>query len=443
MYSGIERRRQALNPVGRGHATKNGKISPVEVAELRRASDEQLKAKAAPLSRTLEETRRLLQELQLHQIELETQNAELRQARDQADLARQKYNDLYDLAPVGYLTLDSDGAIRDVNLTGASLLGVERSLLLGRRFGLLVAHEARPAFNEFLGKVFTNRTRETCEVELLGKGKRPLFVQIETVSSASGQECRAAIIDISARRRAERDRANLHADLAARAAKLEHANIELEAFNYTVSHDLCGPLTTINGFSEILMGICKDQLDENSRGYLQGIHQGTLRMKKLIASLLDFSRVTRGGLHRKTFDLSAMAKAVAADLRVAHPESRVTFLVGEGLMGNGDAGLCRIVLDNLMGNAWKYSVNRVGTIIEFGMTELGGKPVCFVCDNGPGFDMAHAGKLFVPFQRIPGSDVAGNGIGLATVKRIVKRHGGRVWAESSPGEGATFFFILE
>lgn len=166
-------------------------------------------------------------------------------------------------------------------------------------------------------------------------------------------------------------------------------------------------------------------------------------MNGLIVSLLDFSRVARVKIRRETFDLSAMAKAVAAELRKAKPENRVTFLIGEGLTGKGDAGLCRIVLENLMGNAWKHTVNRAGAVIELGMTELGGKPVCFICDNGPGFDMAGAGKLFMPFQQLPGTDDRGHGIGLATVKRIVQRHGGRVWAESSPGEGATFFYTLE
>jgi len=134
---------------------------------------------------------------------------------------------------------------------------------------------------------------------------------------------------------------------------------------------------------------------------------------------------------------------VAAELALAEPERRVTFRIGEGITGNGDAGLWRIVLDNLIGNAWKYTGKREEKLIEFGMTEVDGKPACFVRDNGPGFDMVLADKLFMPFQRISGTEVEGHGIGLATVERIVRRHGGKVWAESEPGKGATFFFTLE
>ena len=225
--------------------------------------------------------------------------------------------------------------------------------------------------------------------------------------------------------------------------KLEQANQELEAFNCSVSHELCTPLTTISGFAEVLRTLHQDHFDEQSMRYLQGISEGTLRMKRLIAALLDFSRVTRVELQRENFDLSAMARAAAADLKLTDPERRLRFRIPQGLKLKGDAGLCRIVLDNLLGNAWKHAGSRAHIVIEIGMTELGGKPVCFVCDNGPGFSMAEAGRLFLPFRRIPGIAAAGHGIGLATVKRIVKRHGGRVWAESSPGEGATFFFTLE
>jgi PAS domain S-box-containing protein len=416
------------------------------------------------LSRSCDETERALYELEVQGIEKELQKEELRLARDEVDAALETYRDLYDFAPVGYLTFDREGVIRAVNLTGAALLGIDRSRLLGRRFGQFVADDARCAFGEFLDQVFAGADKVGCEVPLHQVGNLPPFVQIEAVAAASGQLCRAVIIDISPRRRLEVHHEILHAKVATRAAKLEEANLELEdanseledanseledanceleAFNYTVSHDLSSPLTSINGFAQVLLRVSGDQLDEQSKGHLRGIYSSTLRMKRLISSLLDFSRVTHAEIHREPFDMSEMAQAVAAQLSQEERESRVTFQAAEGLTGSGDVGLCRIVLENLIGNAWKYTVNRVGTVIEFGMTELAGKPVFFVCDNGPGFDMAQAGKLFIPFQRIPGTDADGHGIGLATVKRIVRRHGGRVWAESSPGDGATFFYTLE
>ena len=173
------------------------------------------------------------------------------------------------------------------------------------------------------------------------------------------------------------------------------------------------------------------------------MHDGTLRMKGLIASLLSFSRVARVELLRENFDLSEMARDAAEVLRLRQPESRITLHIPDGIMAHANPELCRIVLDNLIGNAWKHAHSQSDTVIELGMTELAGKTVYFICDNGPGFDMAEAGKLFTAFQRIPGQTAQGYGIGLSLVKRIVQRYGGRVWAQSSPGEGATFFFTLE
>ena len=459
MQIGTERRRQSLKWVSKGETTEKGRIYQVEPTELYGLAEAVLDAKAPDvhLFRSCDETERALYELEVQGIEMELQNEELLLARDEVDAALETYRDLYDFAPVGYLTFDRAGVIRAVNLTGAGLLGIDRSRLLGRRFGQFVADDARCAFGEFLDQVFAGADKVGCEVPLHQVGNLPPFVQIEAVAVASGQLCRAVIIDISPRRRLEVHHEIQHAEVAAHAAKLEEvnfeledanneleeANSELEAFNYTVSHDLCSPLTSINGFAQVLLRVSGDQLDEQSKGHLRGIYSSTLRMKRLISSLLEFSRVTHAELHRETFDMSEMAQAVAAQLSQEERESRVTFRAAEGITGSGDAGLCYIILENLIGNAWKYTVNRVGTVIEFGMTELAGKPVFFVCDNGPGFDMAQAGRLFIPFQRIPGTDADGHGIGLATVKRIVRRHGGRVWAESSPGDGATFFYTLE
>jgi signal transduction histidine kinase len=220
-------------------------------------------------------------------------------------------------------------------------------------------------------------------------------------------------------------------------------NSELEAFNATVSHDLCTPLTTINGYCQVLRELCSDQLDENAKEYLQGIYEGTLRMKELISSMLEFSRVTRPAPCSETVDLSKMAGLVAKELKASAPKRRTTIRIDKGLTGSGDPGLWRSVLDNLIGNAWKHGAAQGKTAIAFGQTDLAGKPVYFVRDDGPGFDMALADRLFLPFQRVPGTNVEGHGIGLATVDRIVKRNGGRIWAESAPGAGATFYFTME
>jgi PAS domain S-box-containing protein len=394
-------------------------------------------------SRTLDVAQRACGEQRLHSGGDGLRNAVRLLEGFKAKPIFEMYRDLFDSAPVAYLTLGPGGVIRAVNVAGTCLLGVDRARLIGRPFGLFLAGASRHGFSQLLGSVFHRRTKETCEVPLLKGGGRPSFVQVEISAAPSGKDCYAVVIDISARRKSQAELEAAGRELAARAANLEYAIADLEAFNSTVSHELCNPLTIIGGFAQVLRMTGQDFRDERSTKYLQGIHEGTQRMKGLIESLFDFSRVKRVDLHREQLDLSATACAVAAQLKETQPDSRVNFRIAQGVTARGDANLCRIVLDNLIGNAWVHSDRQGDRMIEFGMTELSGKPVYFVSDNGPGFDMADSGKLFVPFQRLVGVGAAGHGIGLATVKRIVKRHGGRVWAESCPGEGATFFFTLE
>jgi len=249
--------------------------------------------------------------------------------------------------------------------------------------------------------------------------------------------------DITERKRAEEEINGLNTDLAARAAELEAANRELETFNYTVAHDLRKPLTVVNGYYQALMELCNDKLDEACKGYLREAYDGTLRMNRLIDALLNLSRLAHVVPCREMADLSAMAHEVASELKLAEPGRRVTFLIADGVSADGDAGLLRVVLNNLLGNAWKYTGERDEGIIEFGTTEVDGKPAYFIRDNGTGFDMADADKLFIPFQRLAGAEECmGFGIGLATVERIIRRHGGRVWAEGAPGKGACFYFTL-
>jgi PAS domain S-box-containing protein len=265
------------------------------------------------------------------------------------------------------------------------------------------------------------------------------------VRSKSGELILSVITvrDITERKSAEEKIAKLNMSLTERAADLEDANRELEAFNYTVAHDLRKPLTVVNSYCQAIQELCGDQLNEACKDYLREAYNGTWRMNQLIDALLNFSRLAHVEMTRETVDLSAMAHEIALELKMAEPERRVTFLIAEGVSAASDATLLRVGLDNLLGNAWKFTVTRDEGIIEFGTTEVDGKPAYFVRDNGPGFDMAYADKLFVPFQRLPGTEeCSGFGIGLATVERIIRRHGGRVWAEGAPGKGACFYFIL-
>jgi light-regulated signal transduction histidine kinase (bacteriophytochrome) len=223
----------------------------------------------------------------------------------------------------------------------------------------------------------------------------------------------------------------------------ESASRELESFSYSVAHDLRAPLRSIDGFSQALIEDCASMLDEDGSRYLRNVREAAQQMGVLIDDLLNLSHVTRAGLHRQTVDLTAVAKTVLDRLRTAHPERSVETVVEEGLVARADARLLDIVLTNLLGNAWKFTGRRATARIEFA-SEAGTPPAYFVRDNGAGFDGRYGDKLFGVFQRLHAThEFEGSGIGLATVQRIVRRHGGRIWAEGEVDRGATFHFTLE
>jgi signal transduction histidine kinase len=225
--------------------------------------------------------------------------------------------------------------------------------------------------------------------------------------------------------------------------ELAATNQDLEAFNYSVAHDLHSPLLWIGGFSRTILKKCGDRLEEQHRSNLQEIIDGVNRMERHIEALLNFSRLTRETLHREWFDLAEIVQTLVVELKRTAPERQVTFQIAEKVMVNGDLHLLRAVLQNLLGNAWKYTGKQQTAVIEFGIVDHAGIPACFVRDNGPGFDQTAAKKIFVPFQRLQGAEeFKGFGIGLATVQRIIHRHAGAIWAEATPGAGATFYFTL-
>lgn len=350
----------------------------------------------------------------------------------------------------GVIIIDTAGTILLANPRAEAIFGYPQGALVGLPHAALIPERYHDVHEAHMAQYFAEpKVRSMGQLlDLVGRRRDgsevPVEISLSFIATGSGLAVIAFVSDITPRKEAEAEIRRLNADLATHAAELETINQELEAFNYTVAHDLRKPLTVINGYCEAISELCGERLDAACRDYLQEAYAGTLRMNRLIDALLEFSRVARAEVRREAVDLSALAHASAAELRQAEPGRRVVFRIDEGVGAIGDAELLRVVLDNLIGNAWKYTGTRAEGIIEFGVAMQDGQPVYFVRDNGSGFSMADAAKLFIPFRRLPGAEkFRGFGIGLATVERIIRRQGGTIWAEGEPGKGATFYFTVQ
>lgn len=278
---------------------------------------------------------------------------------------------------------------------------------------------------------------------------RVFEVRVEPLRDADERilGCLALGVDITERKCAEDEIRRLNAELERRVqertAQLEATNRELEAFSYSVSHDLRAPLRVIESFTKAMEEDFGAGLDPQARHYLDRVRAATERTKQLIADLLQLSRVSRSEMQLEQVDLTQLARAVAAELQQTMPTHPVTVAIADGVITTCDARLVRVLLDNLLGNAWKFTSKHAAGHIEFGVIDRDDERVYFVRDDGAGFDMRFADQLFQPFKRLHGaSDFPGTGIGLATVQRIVHRHGGRAWAEGKVEGGATFYFTL-
>jgi PAS domain S-box-containing protein len=298
-----------------------------------------------------------------------------------------------------------------------------------------------PGLRELLEEILPQRTTlENYEVEHTFStiGRRIMLLNARQIQRVLGKErvILLAIEDITEKRTLERG-----VEKARDAA--EAANAELEAFSYSVSHDLRTPLRSIDGFSQALLEDYGDALDDTAKSFLNRVRKATQQMGRLIDDLLKLSRVTRSDFHHESVDLSRVVGAIIDKLREESPERTVDVVIQEGVIVNGDPNLLKIVLENLLGNAWKFTSREALPKLEFGTTVKEGKTACFVRDNGAGFDMAYVDKLFGAFQRLHTTlEFPGTGIGLATVRRVINRHGGQVWVQAEVGKGATFYFTL-
>jgi PAS domain S-box-containing protein len=302
----------------------------------------------------------------------------------------------------------------------------------------------RPLFNGSMDVIYLESWQRRKDGE-----KRLLSWRCRVLKDENGRVTGAlsSARDITDRKQAEEEIRRLNADLEQRVldrtAQLKAANKELEAFSYSVSHDLRAPLRSVDGFSQALLEEYQEKLDDTGKGYLERVRKATQLMGSLIEDMLKLSRVTRFDFRRESVDLSEMVREILQTMRQGNPDRCVHLIVREGVVVQGDPFLMRIALSNLLDNAWKFTGREAQPRIEFGTTVRDGETACFIRDNGAGFDMAYAGKLFGAFQRLHTTDqFPGTGIGLATVQRIIHRHGGQIRAEGEVGKGATFYFTL-
>ncbi|WP_020475907.1 PAS domain S-box protein [Zavarzinella formosa] len=337
----------------------------------------------------------------------------------------------------------------EINDIWARRIGVPREEVIGRTIGDIGFQVNSGLLKEVRRILETTKVVPEMEFEAtLPNGEKMTGLGSAIMIDVDGEPCVLwTTIDITKRHQAEEEVRRLNAELEDRVldrtAQLAAANQELESFSYSVSHDLRTPLRAIDGFSQALLEDCGERLDDEGRDCLHRVRAASQRMGELIDAMLVLSRVGRGELRRTSFDISQLAAQVMSVIQNAEPERFVEVTIEPNLRTQGDENLVRVAFENLFGNAWKYTGGTTGARIEFGSMEQDGEQVFFVRDNGAGFDPKYADRLFKPFQRLHlATEFEGNGIGLATVRRVINRHGGHVWAEGKVNHGATIYFTL-
>lgn len=372
------------------------------------------------------------------------------------DLTHQKnteerFKGLLESAPDTMVIINSKGQILMVNAQTEKLFEFDREEIVGKEVECLIPDRFRE-----IHLVHRNHYNADPKVrsmgaglELYGKHKNgkefPVEVSLSPVELADeGAYVFASVRDITMQKKAESEIMQLNDELARRTAELETINKELESFSYSVSHDLRAPLRSIDGFSNLILKKYADRLDESGKDYFKRVIHASQQMGQLIDDLLIIARITRAEMNLEMTDLSAMAESIASDLKLSQPERKADFIIQSGMTDKADRNLMNAALRNLLENAWKYSRKAAKAKIEFGTVAGENKTIYYIRDNGVGFDMKYSEKLFGAFQRLHSiTEFEGTGIGLATVQRIIRRHGGNIWTEGEVDRGATFYFTLK
>jgi PAS domain S-box-containing protein len=355
---------------------------------------------------------------------------------------------LLELSPDAIIISNRNDEIVLCNRLAENLYGYSRGELIGKN--VLVLNPARYRAGKENRAVYFEAVHDTEKnAQFIRTGihrdgtEFPIEFRISSMNVRGEAFIFTAVRDVTQQHEAAKKLQELNERLSRDNNELDALNRELEAFSYSVSHDLRAPLRAIDGFSQALLEDYLDHLDDGGRDYLSRVRKAAQRMGQLIDDLLKLARITRVELNAGEVDLSAMVAEIIERLREEYPHRAAEITIAPGLCVHGDSRLLRIALENLLNNAWKFTAGKDPARIEFGQTEANGAPAYFVRDNGVGFNMAHADKLFGAFQRLHDAGAfPGTGIGLATVQRIIRKHGGNIWAEASPDQGAGFFFTL-
>ncbi len=385
-----------------------------------------------------------------HQVRQQTR--ELRARFEREAQLEDQYHDLFENAQELVFMLDEQGRFVSMNKATEEALGCQRFEALGKSFIEYIVPEQRERFASFLKESAAEHSSKLEEfvVQKAGPEGRTLSLELSchlTARPRSGTELQVIARDVTERKRAEAEIQELTTQLeervTERTAQLEAANQELEAFSYSVSHDLRAPLRAIDGFSKILSEENLANADEDTQKLLAGIQKNARKMAQLIEDLLQFSRVTRISLATESVNMEELFRSVFQEQLTAYPDRKVELIIAKLPTVEADRAMLRQVVENLASNAIKYTRGKEVARIEVGVRSEGDGNVFFVRDNGVGFDMKYAAKLFGVFQRLHSDkEFEGTGVGLAIVQRIIQRHGGRIWAEAAPNQGATMYFYL-